>query len=602
MPFETLESTESRGGIRAALWRAAVAVFLFFASLRLALLILAALIVVFATGTFVESFHGTEAAAILVYQAPWFPLLGFLLVLNLTASALTRWPWKKKHIGFVTTHAGIIIILIGSYITQNFMIDGQMAIEEGKSEYRISLPQEPYLYVYPENRMQPWGFAIQRKAFPWQGTKRLHPDEGGIPFEVMLRQYLPKGRLEESLVPAESGPAAVQITLQNSFVNQTLWLMENDPARGSTQLGPASISFRDERLKTQTEKASPAGYLEFVMADGKQERIPLSESMSLPFEFKIGDTGLEGAVTAIYRNAVIAGREIQEKDTPPEAWENPAAVLKIQGNGREEKHTVFARFPDFPTMHGMQPSAFGLRLFYRHEDPAAEEARELRLIEEEGKLFYQIRNREGIQEGALQEGDPVSTGWMDLSLSLKAFMPHARVEKSFEAVPATSEAAGVFRAIEIEIPETGRRIWLPQGFAEAIEIGGKKYHFFFAERRIPAGFQLQLVDFRVEHYPGTNRPASYESDVLLRDGFRGIEKKTTVSMNEPLDYNNFRVFQASYIQEPGQPDISIFSVVRDPGIFLKYSGTIVMVGGIIFMFSKGRLRFRKKGEETGEEL
>src|SRR5688572_7896660 len=100
----------------------------FLASLKLAILIFVALIVVMAAGTFIESYYGADAAKILIYQAPWFWLIFLLLGLNLAFAAFDRWPWKKKHMGFVVTHAGIILILLGAFWTAKTMIDGQIAV------------------------------------------------------------------------------------------------------------------------------------------------------------------------------------------------------------------------------------------------------------------------------------------------------------------------------------------------------------------------------------------------------------------------------------------------------------------------------------------
>ena len=68
----------------------AISCFKFFASLWLAVVLIVLIAVVVAAGTFVESYHGTEAAQILVYKTPWFGLLLLLLALNLFASALGR--------------------------------------------------------------------------------------------------------------------------------------------------------------------------------------------------------------------------------------------------------------------------------------------------------------------------------------------------------------------------------------------------------------------------------------------------------------------------------------------------------------------------------
>ena len=93
-----------------------------------------------------------------------------------------------------------------------------------------------------------------------------------------------------------------------------------------------------------------------------------------------------------------------------------------------------------------------------------------------------------------------------------------------------------------------------------------------------------LRDFRLEQYPGTSRPASFESDVTLKDDGRGLVRNQTVSMNKPLIYRGFRIYQSGYSQPQGEPEISIFSVGKDPGVPVKYAGTIVMVTGIIMMF------------------
>jgi len=61
-------------------------------------------------------------------------------------------------------------------------------------------------------------------------------------------------------------------------------------------------------------------------------------------------------------------------------------------------------------------------------------------------------------------------------------------------------------------------------------------------------------------------------------------------MNNPLYYNNFVVYQSSYIEgKNGSSDISIFSVARAPGTPIIYFGSIVMVlGMIIIVYQKAK--------------
>src|SRR3989338_9597651 len=122
------------------------ALFKFFASVRLAIVLLVFLGIVFATGTFLESNYGAPVAQVLIYRTRWLSILFFSLALNLLASALDRIPWKKKHIGFLTTHLGIILMLAGSLVTQAFGIEGQVQVEEGKTESRMTLA-EPLIQI-----------------------------------------------------------------------------------------------------------------------------------------------------------------------------------------------------------------------------------------------------------------------------------------------------------------------------------------------------------------------------------------------------------------------------------------------------------------------
>ncbi|MGQ9771119.1 MAG: hypothetical protein ACUVQG_11240 [Thermogutta sp.] len=104
----------------------------FLASLRLAVLLLTLLIFVLAVATFLETTYGAEVARFAVYHAWWFPGLGALLALNVLFAALVRFPWRKHQIGFVMTHAGIIILLLGSLATARHGIDAQLSIYEGQ--------------------------------------------------------------------------------------------------------------------------------------------------------------------------------------------------------------------------------------------------------------------------------------------------------------------------------------------------------------------------------------------------------------------------------------------------------------------------------------
>jgi cytochrome c biogenesis protein ResB len=175
---------------------------------------------------------------------------------------------------------------------------------------------------------------------------------------------------------------------------------------------------------------------------------------------------------------------------------------------------------------------------------------------------------------------------MDLAFRVGAFYPHYQLLRSFSPEPNTAASLDVFPTIQLEIDSGAGKeyVWLAKDFRTTVDLPNAKFHFLYGDLRKPLGFRLKLRDFRVEHYPGTNSPASFESDVTLLDDARGISRDVTISMNQPLEHKGFRIYQSGYSQPEGAPEISIFSVGRDPGIPLKYLGAIVIVTGMLIMF------------------
>jgi len=85
-------------------------IFEFFASLKLAVVLLAVIIVAAIAGTIYESSFDAKIARAYVYDAQWFNLWLIMHDASLARSALSRWPWRKHHLAFIIT------LLIGSLI------------------------------------------------------------------------------------------------------------------------------------------------------------------------------------------------------------------------------------------------------------------------------------------------------------------------------------------------------------------------------------------------------------------------------------------------------------------------------------------------------
>jgi hypothetical protein len=123
------------------------AIYRFFASLKLAVFSLSSLAAVLAYATFFESWYGTAAVQEWIYQSPGFAILLAFLGTNILCAALIRYPWKKRQTGFVITHAGLLIVLAGSWITLKNAEEGQVAALEGEVKNQLIRTDYPVLRV-----------------------------------------------------------------------------------------------------------------------------------------------------------------------------------------------------------------------------------------------------------------------------------------------------------------------------------------------------------------------------------------------------------------------------------------------------------------------
>ena len=113
--------------------------FRFLSSLKLAVVVILFLTSALIAGTLLESSYDIATARYWVYRAFWFHFVLFTLGVNIVCSAMSRLPWKKRHLPFLLAHLGIILILVGSWITQKWGLDGSINITEGAQSSLVEL-------------------------------------------------------------------------------------------------------------------------------------------------------------------------------------------------------------------------------------------------------------------------------------------------------------------------------------------------------------------------------------------------------------------------------------------------------------------------------
>ena len=101
-----------------------------------------------AAGTFLEARSESHLfSASLTYQNPLFLALIWAFFINILISALRRWPFQFKHVPFLITHLGLLMLLSGVIIKSYFGTQGSLNLIEGGSSRRIFLSNTYALHV-----------------------------------------------------------------------------------------------------------------------------------------------------------------------------------------------------------------------------------------------------------------------------------------------------------------------------------------------------------------------------------------------------------------------------------------------------------------------
>lgn len=111
----------------------------------------------------------------------------------------------------------------------------------------------------------------------------------------------------------------------------------------------------------------------------------------------------------------------------------------------------------------------------------------------------------------------------------------------------------------------------------------------YGSKLIKTPFSLRCDDFKLDRYPGSDNASSYESRVTVIDD--GKETPYQIYMNNVMDYNGYRFFQASYF-----PDESgtILSVNKDWwGTRITYTGYFFLFLGMILTLFRKRTHIWK---------
>lgn len=121
-----------------------------FASLWVAIPLVALYIGSCAIATFIENDYGTPTAKALIYNTWWFNLLHLYLLIVLIGCFIVSKAWQRKKYASLFFHSSLIFIILGAGVTRFFGFEGMMHIREGQKSNFI-LSNETYINIQASN-------------------------------------------------------------------------------------------------------------------------------------------------------------------------------------------------------------------------------------------------------------------------------------------------------------------------------------------------------------------------------------------------------------------------------------------------------------------
>jgi hypothetical protein len=522
---------------------------LFFGNLKFAVVVISLFAIALGYGTFMESYHGTEYANRLVYKSWWFMGIQFFMFLSILFATLIRLPPKKHLYGFYVIHSGLIILFLGSYVTYQGGVDGTVTLTPNLPTRQITVNDDEMRIQFPSR-----GKEVSVDLPYGAGEKNLKLDYENI----KLGTFLPFAQEELEWVPMkikDPGQTSSRYKLFNDNFGETLTLTLHPMSdfNNTLQLGPLNVHYMPDSLADCFSSQEKHG---LIVWNGENRGCIAPTEKQL--HRRKSSTGKEIVVVK------FEGREIAFL---PEMSPLPLnAELNVDENS---PYRIFSR-----------------KLF--------EKSPHLFLFGKRGAWFD--KNSGKWETGSVSMDKAMELPWMGFKVLLLEHRDDSYPTMKPRYVKPVQDGGQIIlgdkKAIEVFVGD--QNFWVRSGEPVAFNYNGEKINFELGKKSITLPYEIVLDQFKMDTDPGTQNPASFESYVTLFKGNEGSEKHH-IYMNNPLKYQNFTFYQASYFQTREGPFGSVLSVNFDPGRPWKYLGSLLLVFGSIWHYFLRRKHLKSGG-------
>ncbi len=189
----------------------------------------------------------------------------------------------------------------------------------------------------------------------------------------------------------------------------------------------------------------------------------------------------------------------------------------------------------------------------------------------------------------------------NLQISRQKFYPSARI--NYQAADTPEQRYADILLFELNDGSNTKEVVVrgasgTEGDYTPVIINGQQLQMAYGAKTIKLPFSLKLKDFKLDRYPGSNSPSSFESEVVLIDKERNIHEDRRIYMNNVLKHRGYRFYQSSYDQDELG---TILSVNHDSlGTIVTYIGYFLLTVGMIMALFTKNSRFRTLSRKIRE--
>ena len=504
-----------------------------------------------------------------IFHTGWFLSMMGLIGLEVFACLIARLPWKWRDAGFVLTHGGIVICLIGGLIANIYAYKGVIQVYEGEkvdvfynaqTEKMEQIGSTVELVDFVKD-LWPYGSALvlsnnkETKILEKNLTAPTVIMENETKIEVL--EYLPYAKSQTILKATKNASPMVLLSIngdelreafspiypyrsRGAFAWEAKWFDDKGDAEKwliSQEISPPSFAFGDLNSPSSVELPNDLS--------------TMNDSILTPKNSDIIVEVLRG-----FNNFRIEpdeeGHNVPQDVPANGAVATKALLVRVSKGDIKEKRYVFAGIP--PVLAGGGRCSKDIITAINQEPPH----KLAFAILETGEVFY--RDASGDEKPKKWNvGENIDSG-AGTNAKLLQVLPSAKAFDNWVETTAGLPAARV----RISFKDKENEGWL------ACAREGAAMSF--------PNNDVDLVELRVSRHPEVK---DFASHIIIRNK-EGVKiDEGIVRVNKPFVVGNYMLYQQDYDKDHGK--YSVLGVRYDPAQYTVYAGCIMLMCGMFLM-------------------